>query len=76
MSRCQPGQACLLYSWKKSSTEIGSYRYPGYRVTVVIVVMMVMVVIMSMMVMVVVILKWNLLLGPELLLWLWSSELL
>ena len=27
VSRCEPGQACLLYAWKKSSTEIGSYRY-------------------------------------------------
>ena len=27
VARCEPGQACLLYSWKKSSTEIGSYRY-------------------------------------------------
>ena len=26
VSSCAPGQACLLYTWKKSSTEIGSYR--------------------------------------------------
>ena len=23
---CGPGEACMLYTWKKSSTEIGSYR--------------------------------------------------
>ena len=26
VARCAPGQACMLYTWKKSSTEIGSYR--------------------------------------------------
>ena len=26
VASCAAGQACLLYTWKKSSTEIGSYR--------------------------------------------------